>query len=86
MIKEINYNCVGVCAKNLNIKYDDETNKIVDFSIVGGCNGNLKGIKALIIGCDMKEIHDKLKGITCGPRPTSCPDQIACALETVLNK
>ena len=83
MIKTINYNCVGTCSRSIELKYDDETNKIVDFTIVGGCNGNLKGIKALIIHRDINEVHDLLKGITCGIRSTSCPDQIAKAIETI---
>ena len=84
MIKTISYACKGTCSRSLELSYDDQTNKIVDFTIVGGCNGNLKGIKALIIGRDLKEAQDLLKGITCGMKPTSCPDQIAQAIETIL--
>ena len=62
-----------------------DTNKIVDFTIIGGCNGNLKGIKALILNRDIDEVHDLLKDIKCGPRSTSCPDQIAKTIEEIKN-
>lgn len=84
MVKTISYNCVGTCSRSIELSYDDTTNKIVDFNIVGGCNGNLKGIKALILNRDIKEVHDLLTGIKCNNKPTSCPDQIAKAIETVL--
>lgn len=84
MIKEIDHICQGTCSRSLKISYDTETNKITDFSIVGGCNGNLKGIRQLIIGMNIKDVHDKLIGTKCGFKNTSCPDQIAKAIETVL--
>lgn len=84
MIKTISYTCNGTCSRSLELSYDDQTNKIVDFSIIGGCNGNLKGIRSLIINRDLKEVHDLLKGITCGMKQTSCPDQIAKAIATIL--
>ena len=81
MIKTHTYSCNGTCSRSIELSYDTDTNKIVDFTIVGGCNGNLKGIKALILNRDIDEVHDLLKGIKCGPRPTSCSDQIAHAIE-----
>lgn len=85
MIKEINHLCRGTCSRSLTIKYDDQTLKVVDFSIVGGCNGNLKGIKNLIIGMNIKDVYQKLNGIKCGIKETSCPDQIAKAIEKEFN-
>ena len=80
MIKTIEYFPQGTCSKKMTISIDTETGKITDFTVVGGCNGNLKGIRSLIIGMDAKDVHDKLRGTLCRFRQTSCPDQIACAL------
>ena len=82
MIKTIEYFPQGTCSKKMTISIDKETGKITDFTVVGGCNGNLKGIRSLIIGMDAKDVHDKLRGTLCGFRQTSCPDQIAYALES----
>ena len=72
----------GVCSRQYDIQY--ENNKIVDIQIVGGCNGNLKGLRTLLIGMDIDEAINKLQGITCGPRSTSCPDQISQALKSIV--
>lgn len=69
----------GVCSNKMEFMI--ENNKLVDMNVIGGCNGNLKGIKALIIGMDINEIIDKLSGITCNMKKTSCPDQIAKGLK-----
>ena len=71
----------GVCSRQYDIQY--ENNKIVDIQIIGGCNGYLKGLRSLLIGMDIDEAINKLSGITCGPRQTSCPDQIARALKSI---
>lgn len=56
--------------------------KILDAEFYGGCNGNLKGIKSLIKGMTIDEVIERLQGITCGPKSTSCPDQLAkCLIE-----
>jgi len=56
--------------------------KVLDAEFFGGCNGNLKGIKNLIKGMNIDEVIERLQGITCGPKTTSCPDQLAkCLLE-----
>lgn len=73
----------GVCSKKMVISYEDGV--IKDFEVVGGCNGNLKGIRALIIGRPIDEVAETLKGITCGMKPTSCPDQISKALFEIIN-
>ena len=64
---------------------DDET--IADAEFLGGCNGNLQGIKSLIKGMKIKDVAEKLKGINCGGKGTSCPDQLAkCLQNTLLQK
>lgn len=69
----------GVCAKLFQIEVEDE--KIKDIQIQGGCAGNLMGLSHLLVGMDVDEAIEKLQGIPCGPRKSSCPDQIACALK-----
>lgn len=69
----------GVCAKSITFDLDD--NKVVsNISFEGGCNGNLKGVCALADGKTGDELVNMLKGITCGKRETSCPDQLATAI------
>ena len=68
----------GVCSKSMN--FEIEENIIKDFNVVGGCSGNLQGIKQLILNHDIDEVINLLKGIKCGFKNTSCPDQIAKAL------
>lgn len=78
-MKVYNYKTKGVCSTNIELKIEGE--KLVDINITGGCNGNLKGIRSLIIGMELDEIVKKLSGIKCSFRNTSCPDQIACAIK-----
>mgnify|MGYP000399729219 CR=1 FL=1 len=66
-------------AKEINFSIDSGIIKKVSFT--GGCNGNLKGIGCLLKGRSVDEVIDTLTGVTCGNKPTSCPDQIACALK-----
>ena len=73
------YKPTGVCASNM--EFDIENNIIKDMRVIGGCPGNSLGIRALSIGNDIDYIIEKLKGIKCGFRNTSCPDQISKALE-----
>lgn len=80
MIKEHNYICKGTCSSSIKLSVDTETNKLHDIEIIGGCNGNLKGIRSLIIGMDIDDIINKLLGTKCRSKNTSCPDQIAKAL------
>ena len=75
---EYRYSPKGVCSKEMI--FNIENNKVMDLKVVGGCNGNLKGISSLIIGMDIDTIINKLKGIKCNFKETSCPDQIALAL------
>ena len=74
------YNTQGTCSKQIIIDVDD--NGIIEnVTYVGGCNGNTKGISSLVKGMKIDEVITKLQGITCGFRPTSCPDQLATALK-----
>ena len=77
-----NYTTKGVCSRQ--ISFDIEDGKIKNVSFVGGCNGNLKGISALVEGADATDIVKRLKGTRCGMKDTSCPDQLAAAIEAAL--
>lgn len=84
MIKTYTHICHGTCSRQMTITYDDTNNIITDLEVIGGCNGNLKGISALVKGMDMKDVHDRLIDVTCGKNPTSCPNQLALAIEDIL--
>ena len=73
------YNTTGTCSQKIDFSMDEE-HKITNISFLGGCNGNLKAISKLVDGWTAEEIADKLLGNTCGPRPTSCADQLAKAV------
>ena len=79
------YKTNGVCSTEIIFDIDEETKVINDLKVINGCNGNLKGISALVKGMKIEDIISKLEGITCGFRNTSCPDQIAMALKEYLN-
>jgi len=72
----------GVCSKAIDIDIQDGIIQSVSFT--GGCNGNLQGISSLVKGMPAKEAISRLKGIKCGFKPTSCPDQLAQALESIM--
>ncbi len=74
----------GVCSRQLII--DVENNIITDLQVVNGCEGNAKGIVALIKGMDLDEAISRLEGITCGSKTTSCPDQLAQGLKNIKNE
>ena len=76
------YRTKGTCSSSSEIEVKDGIIENVQF--VGGCNGNLKGIAALVKGMKAEEAVEKLEGIRCGMKPTSCPDQLAQALKTLL--
>ncbi|MBQ9415591.1 MAG: TIGR03905 family TSCPD domain-containing protein [Clostridia bacterium] len=82
-MKQFSYTPKGVCSRRIDIDLDD--NDVVQaVRFTGGCSGNTKGVAALCVGRNAREIIRLLKGIPCGPRPTSCPDQLALALESYL--
>ncbi len=73
----------GVCSRQINLELD-ENGKITDCEFIGGCAGNTQGVCVLVKGMDAQEAVMKLKGIDCRGRGTSCPDQLANALEEAL--
>ena len=77
------YNTKGTCSRQ--ILFEIEDGKVKNVQYIGGCNGNLKGIGALVDGMDAKEVISRLEGTTCGMKATSCPDQLARALKEALN-
>lgn len=82
---EFTYTPKGVCSRSITIKLTDE-NIIEDVSFYGGCNGNLKGISSLVKGMEIHDVIDKLEGITCGFKQTSCPAQLAEALKQIISQ
>ena len=74
------YKTRGVCS--MFIKFNINDNVVTNIEFTGGCNGNLKAISKLVDGWTVEEIESKLKGNTCGNRPTSCADQLAIAVRT----
>ena len=69
----------GTCSQRIFFEIED--NKVKNVQFMGGCNGNLKGIGALVEGMDVDLVIDRLEGTTCGMKNTSCPDQLAKALK-----
>lgn len=72
------YKTNGVCASTINLDIVDNVIQSIEF--VGGCNGNLQGIGHLVKGMKVDDVIEKLNGIHCGKRSTSCPDQLSLAL------
>lgn len=73
------YTPKGVCSRKMIIEIEGDTVK--SLSVIGGCNGNLKGISSLVKGMKIDEIIERLDGIDCGGKGTSCPAQLAVALK-----
>ena len=73
----------GTCSQR--IFFDIEDGKVFNVTYKGGCHGNLQGIGNLVEGMTVEDVIAKLKGIRCGMKPTSCPDQLAKALEEAVN-
>ncbi len=74
----ITYRPRGVCSRLMEIEIEDD--KIRDVKVTGGCDGNLKGISMLLRGMTVDDAIERMKGIRCGLKNTSCPDQLAIAL------
>ena len=73
----------GVCSQEMRVDLDEQ-GRIANLEVLGGCSGNLKGISALVRGMSAREAVERLKGIRCGAKSTSCPDQLAQGLEQIL--
>lgn len=80
----VDYRTKGTCS--VLISFDLNNNIVTNLKFTGGCPGNLSAISKLLEGQDANYIIKKLKGNKCGNRPTSCADQLACALEQNINK
>lgn len=80
---QYDYKTRGTCSREISFEVEDGKVKNVQF--YGGCNGNLKGIAALVEGMDIDDVIARVDGIHCGMKPTSCPDQLAQALKQVKN-
>lgn len=78
------YKTNGVCSSQ--ITFDIVDNKVHNVQFTGGCNGNTQGVAALIEGMDVNEAIQRMEGIRCGFRPTSCPDQLAQALKAAISQ
>lgn len=78
------YHPQGTCSREIRIQYENDI--VTSIEVIGGCNGNLKGVSALIKGMKINDVIARLEGIKCGFRPTSCPDQIARALKSIIQE
>ena len=79
---EFSYKTRGVCSQYINFELNDGI--VTNVQFLGGCNGNLKGIAALVEGQKAADIIARVEGIKCGMKATSCPDQLAQALKEAL--
>lgn len=82
MTRKISYTCTGTCARQIDIELDGEV--VLNVQFTGGCPGNHQGIDALVRGMNAREVIQRLRGIDCRGRGTSCPDQLAQALSSAL--
>lgn len=73
----------GVCSRMIELEIEDDT--IIECKFLGGCSGNTQGVARLVQGMDVYDAIEKLEGIDCGGRGTSCPDQLAKALNEAVN-
>ena len=81
-MKHLTYKTQGVCSRQIDIDYEDGI--VCEVKFTGGCSGNTQGVCALIKGMKIEEAISRIEGIHCGPRPTSCPDQLSKALREAL--
>ena len=82
MSKTYQYETSGTCSKAIDITIGDD-GRVENVEFTGGCNGNTKGLAAMCRGRQADDVAGCLRGITCGSKPTSCPDQLARALDEV---
>ena len=78
---KLTYKTNGVCSRSIDLEVEDGV--VVDVKFNGGCNGNTQGISALVKGMKVEDVIEKLQGIKCGFKNTSCPAQLAEALKTL---
>ena len=80
----IEYKPRGVCSQLMRVSVEDGI--VQDVQVIGGCNGNLKGIMSLVKGMRAEDVVEKLEGIRCGMKPTSCPDQLTKAIKLAMQQ
>ncbi len=85
MTKKIQYRPCGTCSRMIDVEIDED-GMIVDVKFSGGCSGNTQGISALVRGMDARQAIERLSGIRCGFRDTSCPDQLSLALKKLISE
>lgn len=78
------YKTYGTCSRMIQLELDGDIIKSVEF--IGGCSGNTQGIASLVKGMKAEDAIERIEGIRCGSKPTSCPDQLAQALKQALGK
>lgn len=83
MIKKIQYKTKGTCSRQIDVTLDGDV--IIDVKFLSGCPGNTLGVSRLVKGMKAQEAIEILKGVKCGMKNTSCPDQLALALQECLN-
>lgn len=83
-VLKMEYRTHGVCSQA--IRFDIVNNKVTGVQFIGGCSGNTQGVARLVEGMDVNEAISRLEGIHCGPRSTSCPDQLSRALKAAIAK
>jgi uncharacterized protein (TIGR03905 family) len=81
----LDYRPWRVCPRNIHVEVSDDGSTIERVVFFGGCNGNLKGIGALVEGMEIDDVISRVEGIHCGMKSTSCPDQLAQALRAAKN-
>ena len=81
---QYSYKTKGTCSRQIFFEIED--GRVKNVSFVGGCDGNLKGICSLVDGMKVEDVIAKVEGIHCGPKSTSCPDQLAQALKEAMNE
>ncbi len=85
MKKQLTYRTSGTCARQIELTIDDE-GRIEKAVFVGGCPGNTLGISQLIVGMKASEVAERMRGTRCGGKSTSCPDQLARAIDQALRE
>lgn len=78
------YKTKGTCSQRILFEIND--GKVENVQFLGGCNGNLQGISKLVEGMDVNAVIERIEGIHCGMKPTSCPDQLARALKEAISE
>lgn len=81
---EHTYTTRGTCSRQITFELDG--NRVKNIHFAGGCDGNLKAVSKLVDGMTVEQIESMLRGNTCGPRPTSCADQLAIAVQQAYDK